>query len=51
MPNFLLLFNICIFYQSSPSYLPYGNMHKTPFTKGDKRVIYKNVYFSITDKS
>lgn len=24
--------------------LPYGNMHKTPFTKGDKRIIYKNVY-------
>lgn len=50
--NFLLLFNTYIFYQSSPSCrnLPYGSIHKTPFIKGDKRVIYKNVYFSITDK-
>lgn len=48
----MLLFNIYIFYQNSPSCrnLPYGSIHKTPFTKGDKRIIYKNVYFSITDK-
>lgn len=50
--NFLLLFNTYIFYQSSPSCrnLRYGSIHNTPFIKGDKRVIYKNVYFSITDK-